>query len=97
MEPFFVRIRVLLDTPTHIDGDLTSKPLTGFFRNIGLVASDIDEAKQYLQSSVIEGVIDWAKTELIEMSEVDPGIAARYKLLEYATCGIWYKSGRIFF
>jgi hypothetical protein len=60
-EPFFARIRVLLDTPTQVDGDLTSKPLTGFFRNIGVVATDLNEAKECLKRSVTEGTIDWGE------------------------------------
>ena len=40
MEPFFARIRVLLDTPANVDGDTTTKPLSGFFRNIGVMAAD---------------------------------------------------------
>ena len=97
MEPFFARIRVLLDTPTHLDGNLTSKPLSGFFRNIGVVARDLDEAKECLERSVMEGAIDWANTEFIEMRKVDPEIALRCNLLQHATCGVWYTSGRVFF
>lgn len=97
MEPFFARIRVLLDTPAHIDGDLTSNPLSGFFRNIGVLARDVDEAKQCLKRSVIEGEIDWENTEFIEMSKVDPEIAARCNLQPHTTCRVWYTSGRIFF
>jgi hypothetical protein len=97
MEPFFARIRVLLDTPTHLDGDLTSKPLTGFFRNIGVVARDLDEAKECLERSVTEGTIDWANSDFTEMSKVNPEIAARYNLQPHTTCRVWYTSGRIFF
>lgn len=97
MEPFFARIRVLLDTPAHVDGDTTTKPLTGFFRNIGIVAADLNEAKACLEHSVIEGVIDWANTEFIEMSKVDSEIAGRYHLHPQTPCRVWYTSGRIFF
>jgi hypothetical protein len=97
MEPFFARIRVLLDTPTYIDGDTTTKPLTGFFWNIGVVAADLNEAKACLEHSVIEGAIDLANTEFIEISKVDPEIAGRYNLRPHTTCRVWYTSGRIFF
>jgi hypothetical protein len=97
MEPFFARIRVLLDTPTHVDGDTTAKPLTGFFRNIGVVAADLNEAKACLEHSVLEGAIDWAYSEFVEMSKVDPEIARRYNLHPRTTSKVWYASGRIFF
>jgi hypothetical protein len=97
MKPFFAKIRVLLEAPAYIDDDLTSKPISGFYRIIGVVAKDLNEAKQCLQGTATEGAIDWVKTEFVEMSKVDPEIAKRYNLYKHDTSGVWYSSGRIFF
>jgi hypothetical protein len=98
MKPFFCMLRVMLHEPirNRAHGAPPEKPLAGYYRSIGVTATNRNEAMRLFSEAVPDGRIDWEQSKFVEFEELERDIADRYAQSHNAV-RCWYLSGRALF
>lgn len=75
----------------------------GYFRNFGITAPSGAAAQAYVEREILDGVVDWSDSEIVEIS-VDQALAlagsgasTAAHALSFERAGVWYCSGRAFY